>query len=402
MNQPVLSIDIAKGKSVAAAFTSYGVQVKKPFSFSHSPDHVSSLLSVLVQLEESTTLRPTVVMEATGNYSKPIASFFFSHGYPVFLLNPLTTHELKKRSTRKVKTDPIDAIRIANAFYLGEGTPLMPMDEKVTELRFLCRQHAQWKALLGEVQLQFRSILDLAFPGYDKAFQNIFNPSSIQLLTKFPSPSALLTADKEDVLTILMLNRRGRTWNEEKYAQLLEIARSSLPDPCGSLAHIFAMQNFIGLFKAYQGGITALEKQMESLAQAFSAYHLLRSIPGVGPITAAMIHAEIGDIKRFPSVKQLTAFAGLDSSVYESGTFKANQNRISKRGSAYLRTALYQATVGGISKQIHGPRNPILWQYYQQKRLEGKPSKVAIVATSNKLLRMIYGILSNDAPFQSK
>ncbi|MFE0554822.1 transposase [Paenibacillus sp. NPDC058910] len=113
-----------------------------------------------------------------------------------------------------------------------------------------------------------------------------------------------------------------------------------------------------------------------------------------------MIHAEIGDIKRFPSVKQLTAFAGLDSSVYESGTFKANQNRISKRGSAYLRTALYQATVGGISKQVHGPRNPILSRYYQQKRLEGKPAKVAIVAASNKLLRIIYGILSSDAPFQ--
>ena len=116
----------------------------------------------------------------------------------------------------------------------------------------------------------------------------------------------------------------------------------------------------MNLFKTYHEGIAALEKQMESLARQSSAYYLLRSIPGVGPITAAMIHAEIGDIKRFPSVKQLTAFSGLDSSVYESGTFKANQNRISKRGSTYLRIALYQATVGGISKQVHGPRNPIL------------------------------------------
>ncbi|WP_245583840.1 transposase [Paenibacillus terrigena] len=101
-------------------------------------------------------------------------------------------------------------------------------------------------------------------------------------------------------------------------------------------------------------------------------------------------------------MKQLTTFAGLDSSVYESGTFKSNQNRISKRGSAYLRTALYQATVSGISKQVHGPRNPILWRYYQQKRLEGKPSRVAILAASNKLLRMIYGILSRGVPFQTK
>jgi transposase len=210
MNQPVLSIDIAKGKSVATAFSSYGTQVKKPFPFLHTPEQLSSLLAVLIQLEEITSQQPAVVMEATGNYSKPLASFFFSHGYPVFLLNPLATHELKKRSTRKVKTDPVDAIRIANAFYFGEGTPLIPMDESITELRFLCRQHAQWRALLSEVQLQFRSILDLAFPGYDRAFQNIFNPASTQLLTRFPSPLALRSADKEVVIEILMQNRRGR------------------------------------------------------------------------------------------------------------------------------------------------------------------------------------------------
>ncbi|MGM1048135.1 MAG: IS110 family transposase [Bacillota bacterium] len=402
MNQPVLSIDIAKGKSVAAAFSSYGMQVKKPFSFSHSPNEVANLLPLLDQLEESTMQRPTVVMEATGNYSKPIASFFFSHGYPVILLNPLTTHELKKRSTRKVKTDSIDAVRIANAFYLGEGTLLMQTDENVNELRFLCRQYSNWIALLSEVQLQFRSILDLAFPGYDKAFQNIFNPSSLELLSKFPSPFALLAADKEEVLEILRHNRRGRPWNKEKYSLLISIAHNSLPDPHGAQAHQFALQNYMNLFKSYNDGISALEQQMEALALKSPAYHLLRSIPGVGPITAAMIHAEIGDIKRFPSVKQLTAFAGLDSSVHESGTFKANQNRISKRGSAFLRTALYQATVAGISKQIHGPRNLVLWRYYQQKRLEGKPAKVAIVATSNKLLRMIFGMLSNGAPFQNK
>lgn len=163
MNQPVLSIDIAKGKSVAAAFSAYGVQLNKPFSFFHSPESISTLLPLLTQLEESTEQRPTVVMEANGNYSKPISSFFFSHGYSVVMLNPLTTHELKKRSTRKVKTDPIDAIRIANAFYLGEGTPLIPCDEDLTELRFLCRQHSNWVALLGEVQLSVSFHLGLSF-----------------------------------------------------------------------------------------------------------------------------------------------------------------------------------------------------------------------------------------------
>ncbi|WP_255570885.1 IS110 family transposase [Cohnella sp. CFH 77786] len=116
MDHPVLSIDIAKGKSVAAAFSSYGVAVKKPFSFHHTPQAVAALLPLLDQLETSTGERPTVVMEATGNYSKPIASFFSSHGYAVVMLNPLSTHALKKQAVREVKTDSVDAIRIAKLF----------------------------------------------------------------------------------------------------------------------------------------------------------------------------------------------------------------------------------------------------------------------------------------------
>ncbi|WP_155987761.1 transposase, partial [Gorillibacterium massiliense] len=99
--------------------------------------------------------------------------------------------------------------------------------------------------------------------------------------------------------------------------------------------------------------------------------------------------------------KQLSAFAGLDASVFESGTFTASRNHISKRGSSYLRTALYQATVAAVSQQRNGPRNPTLSRYYQQKIAEGKHKQIAIVATVHKLLRMIYGIWSNNQPFSA-
>ncbi|WP_373231373.1 transposase [Cohnella sp.] len=227
-------------------------------------------------------------------------------------------------------------------------------------------------SLYGSVQLHFRSVLDLGFPGYDKAFQNLCNPTSLQLLSTFPTPQALLEASQEDILRILLHNRRGLAWNQKKLATLLTLARDSLPDPQASCAHLVAMKNYISLIQAHQAGLADIQKHMLQLAASLPEHALLRSIPGVGPLTAATIQAEIGDIKRFPSVKQLTAFAGLDSSVYESGTFKANQNRISKRGSSYLRTALFQATVAGISKQVHGPRNEVLSRYYQLKRSQGK------------------------------
>lgn len=400
-HKPVVSIDVAKGKSVAAAFLSYNECVRKPFSFKHSPAEMTIILELLALLEQTTGVQPYVVLEATGIYSKPIVSFFSDRDYPVVVLNPLYTHQLKKKAMRKIKTDPIDTFRIAQAFYLGEGTVHRPNHQKTQELRVFCRQYYQWSDLFSEVQIQFRVVLDLLFPGYDKVFHKVYNAASLELLSTFSTPQEVLSADRNELLQILKQNRRGQTWNEQKVDHLLTIARESLPDSYAQGAHRVALHSYITMIRSYRVCLANIESQMLSLAESIDMFTLLRTIPGVGPITAAVIVAEIGDIKRFPSPKQLTAFAGLDSSIYESGTFKAKQNRITKRGSVYLRTALYQATVCGISEQIHGPRNPVLSRYYQQKRAEGKGAKSAIVATSHKLLRMIYGIWSSQTPFHA-
>lgn len=108
----------------------------------------------------------------------------------------------------------------------------------------------------------------------------------------------------------------------------------------------------------------------------------------------------LSSISRFDSPKKLIAYAGLDPSVFQSGKFNAKNNKISKRGSHYLRKALYQASFAGVSKQKSGIRNTTLYQYYTKKIEEGKAYKVALTATSNKLLRIIYGILKNGEAFR--
>lgn len=141
MNIPVLSIDVAKGKSVAAAFLSYHDCMYKPFPFSHTRDDLNHLLLILEQMKQATGQEPTVVLEATGNYSKPLVSFFSSYGYSVIVLNPLLTHQLKQKAVRKVKTDPIDAIRIAHVFYLQSPEPQVELSDPVLQLRVICRQY---------------------------------------------------------------------------------------------------------------------------------------------------------------------------------------------------------------------------------------------------------------------
>ncbi len=124
------------------------------------------------------------------------------------------------------------------------------------------------------------------------------------------------------------------------------------------------------------------------------------SIPGIGEITTATILGEIGDISNFDTAKQLVAYAGLDPSVYQSGSFRAKNTKISKRGTHYLRKALYQAASAAVRRRPNGPCNLVLYEYYTSKVNSGKPPKVALIATCSKLLRIIFAMLSNKTVFR--
>ena len=140
--------------------------------------------------------------------------------------------------------------------------------------------------------------------------------------------------------------------------------------------------------------------------KSIEEYKIIQSIPGIGEKIAATIISEIGEIDRFNHPKKLVAFAGIDPSVFESGKFKGTFNRITKRGSSRLRHALYMAVRCAIrdcrKKKTTDeiiPRNKRLREFYDKKREEGKPFKVAVIACANKLLHWIYALLKSKSDF---
>lgn len=400
MNQPILSIDVSKSKSYAATFLSYNQPFQKPFSFNHSQTEMKLLLFALHKLETESGVKPHVVLEATGNYSKPIVSYFESNGYPVVILNPISTHMHKKKVIRKVKTDPIDVNRIAQVYYLEDYQMNVPLESHIIELRSLSRQYVRFANLYTDTQNQLTSILDLVFPHFGQVFSHIRGKTAMNVLSLFPTPSLILSASREDLIDALKPAKKAKEWYELKADELIQAARDSVPDALGNSSNISALKNYVEMLNHQQKILLDIKQQMLFYAKQSPYYELLLSIPGVGELTGMTILAEIGDIKKFLTSKQMVAFAGLDPSVFKSGNFKASNNKISKRGSTYLRRALYQATVAGISNRVGGPVNGVLYSFYSKKLTEGKPSKVAIVATSNKLLRIIFGVLKNNQPFK--
>jgi transposase len=140
--------------------------------------------------------------------------------------------------------------------------------------------------------------------------------------------------------------------------------------------------------------------QIEKLAQSLPDYHLLRTIPGLGPTNATQILCEIGSIHRFQNPKQFVAFCGIDPSVKRSGQFTGTRNAMSKRGSPMLRKALYMAALKAICQQKDGSKvNPVLFEYYQ-KKCKGKPKKVALGAVMHKMANIIFAVLRDQKPFE--
>lgn len=404
MYKPVLSIDVSKSKSVAAAFSSYEEPLSKTFSFSHSPKGTDLLMKHLKELELKTGVKPEVVLEATGNYSKPITDFFQRSGYNVVVLNPIMTHLQKAKSVRKIKTDPVDVDRIAKVYYLNKVDANYDVPDYIAELQCLSRQYEGLMRTYTEIQLRMQSILDLVFPNYHTVFSHVCCNSSLMILMSYPAPDDILKANTKDLFKIIKSSARGHSddWCNTKVQQLLAAAGESLPSHKAQQSNTRVLKDYLRILMTQKQILTDIRAHLISRASLSPAYALLLSIPGIGELTAATILSEIGQVNRFPTEKQLVAFAGLDPSVFQSGKFKSTNNRISKRGSSYLRKALYQATIGAISKRKNGSANPVLFEFYTKKRSEGKSPKVAIIATSGKLLRIIYGILTSQKPFSKE
>ena len=393
---PICAIDIAKEQSVATIFSDRHTIFKKAFPFFHNMIDLEKMDALLVELTLEFGSKPKVVMEATGIYSKPIAAYFFALGYEVFVLNPIMTGNVKAKSLRKSKTDPIDTMRIASAFYNHQLNPYSPADEMYEKLRFLSRQYDGINTTYQELVIRMHTVIDLIYPNFKKMFYSVRGIGALHFLKAFPSPSMVLSASLEDLAASFHASNKSLKWHLDKAALIKETVRES---PLVHEAQIPVLTYYVDLILHLQETLADMRTQMRELARLSPNYLLLLSIPGVGEVTASVILSEIGNIDRFHSKKQLIAYAGLDPSVFQSGKFTAKNNKISKRGSPYLRKALYQASFAGISNRSNGATNKTLRVFYDHLIKNGKEKRLAQTATSAKLLRIIFGMLKSNTAF---
>lgn len=406
---PVVGLDVSKGESQVQAYLDKGKPYGKSFKVVHSIEGFQSLVEFLEEVKKQSGVQPPVILESTGHYHSSIVQYLNDRHYLLIIVNPLISYRAKSSSLRKVKTDLIDANHLCELYYKEDLEPYKQRGVRLLNLRNLTRHHENITETYVQTKLQFQAILDQVFPDYRGVFGDLYSVVSLNTILEFPSSEDVLQASEEKLTDTInrLCKSRSLKWAKEK-AQKLKAAAARNPfEKTIYQSHHLSLSMYIHLLLQYKEHLNQLEAEIDALAQDIEEYQIIKSIPGIGEKIAATIISEIGEIDRFNDPKKLVAFAGVDPSVFESGKFRATQNRITKRGSSRLRHALFMAVRSAIRDKRKArtddlilPRNKRLREFYDKKREEGKPFKVAVIACVNKLLHWIYALLKSRTTFQ--
>ena len=386
-----LGIDIAKNTHVASLIDEKGKNIFKGFSFSNSSDGGKSLLDIIKKYVDFSDV--TVGMEATGHYWLSIYSFLYDYDFhSIHVINPIQTDGWRKGTEiRKRKNDIIDSVLIADLIRYGDFVETSLSNEDLFSLRNICRMRNYLVQSTGDLKRKIICVLDQVFPEYQSIFSNTFGTTSKQLLLDFSSP-----ADFEelsvDVLTETLENLSRKKVGHSTAEKLINSAKNSFGITFSRESFTFQLKLLIEQIKFIEGQIKDCETKIKELMKKINSP--ITTIPGIGTVLGAVILSEFGDINRFDKPSQLVAYAGIDATVSQSGEYEGTHNVMSKRGSPYLRKALFQAAL------VASNSDPVLKAYYQKKRAEGKHHKTCIGAVARKLCNIIYAVLKNDKPYQ--
>ena len=386
-----LGIDIAKNTHVASLIDEKGKNIFKGFSFSNSTDGGKSLLEIIKKYVDFSDV--TVGMEATGHYWLSIYSFLYDYDFhSIHVINPIQTDGWRKGTEiRKRKNDIIDSVLIADLIRYGDFVETSLSNEDLFSLRNICRMRNYLVQSTGDLKRKIVCVLDQVFPEYQSIFSNTFGTTSKQLLLDFSSP-----ADFEelsvDVLTETLESLSRKRIGQSTAEKLINSAKNSFGITFSRESFTFQLKLLIEQIKFIEGQIKDCETKIKELMKKINSP--ITTIPGIGTVLGAVILSEFGDINRFDKPSQLVAYAGIDATVSQSGEYEGTHNVMSKRGSPYLRKALFQAAL------VASNSDPVLKAYYQKKRAEGKHHKTCIGAIARKLCNIIYSVLKNDKPYQ--
>ena len=378
-----IGIDVAKDKHDCFITNSDGEVLFNPFSISNNREGFETLFQRIQSVSDDLT-KVKVGLEATGHYSYNLLGFLLDKGLPTYVINPLHTNLYRKSlSLRKTKTDKVDSRTIATMM-MSDMNLKSYSDTSYhnEELKSLTRYRFDKVKERAKLKSSVSRLVCILFPEPEKLVPTLHMASIYALLFEFPSADAVANAHLTRLSNLLSESSKGR-YGKDTAVMFRDTARGSIGShmPAKSLE----LKHTIKLIQELTIEIDEIEATIKRIMDE-EIHSPILTIPGISYRMGAMIIAEIGDFSRFDSADKILAYAGMSPSTYQSGQLDNCYSHMEKRGSRYLRYALYNAT----KYVCHWDES--FGAYLEKKRSEGKHYNVALSHATKKLVRLIFAL----------
>lgn len=377
-------------------------------SVANTPEESESLVNKIFELTQKYNFNKVIfTMECTGVYYIHLAEFLSTHPILnnlntfVYTINAKSINKYKESYIDTEKTDPSDAFIAADFTRVGRTNSLSPFKgSNILALQRLTRQRKHLADQISKEKCYVSSNIFLKFSALatsnNKPFSDTFGKSSSAILTEFLSTEDIISTPLENLVDFISVKGKNHFKNPEDNAKILvKAARDSYRlDKVSYEAVGSAIASSLTVINCLQNEIKSIDKAISKVIKGLDNdyYQILLSIPGVGPVFAAGIIAEIVDINYFKHHNQLAKYAGLYWPRHQSGEFEHENKPMAKAANMYLKYYITEAT----NKAIFN--DEILKLFYQRKYSEVKSHqhKRALALTSRKFIRLVFGLLCKN------
>ncbi len=384
-------IDVAKDKHYCFIMNSDGEALFETFTVSNNKTGFDELYQKIKSCSADLT-NIKVGLETTGHYSYNILGYLLDKGLLTFVINPLHTNLYRKSlSLRKTKTDKVDARTIA--MMLMSDVDLKSYSDTLyhnEELKSLTRYRFDKIQERAQLKQSVSRLVNILFPELEKLVSSLHISTVYELLSEYPGAYYIACANLTKLTNLLNKASKGRFGKEEAV-----IIRDAAKNSIGFVmsAKSLELKHTIKLIQELSSLIDEIETEIKSIMDKIDSPIL--TIPGISYRMGAMIIAEIGDFSKFDSPDKILAYAGLSPSTYQSGQFQSNHSKMEKRGSKYLRYALFNAA------KFVCHWDSTFKAYLDKKRAEGKHYNVAVSHVVKKLVRVIFHLEKYNETYKS-
>jgi len=383
-----IGIDISKYKHDCCIISAADQKIVSKVTIKNNKAGFDELLTIINSLSNPEDIR--IGFESTAHYALNLELFLESSLLTFMEVNPMLISEYKKSKTlRRTKTDSVDCESIARWLMTVEYKPHSKGFYHAYSLKSLTRLRDKLIRQRSFYLIKITNVLDHTFPEFKPFFNERLSKTALYLLENYGSAEKMARMNSASYEKLRSLSR-GK-FSPQQFLRLKELAANTV----GVNNSIFDVElnSLLSLYKSLVKEINTIEKEINKLIEEVHPHYM--SVPGIGPLSAAVIYSEYGDISNFTNPGQMLAFAGIEPGINESGT-ESHGGKMVKRGSSQLRYTLINCCLPLIRFDM------TFATYYAKKRGEGKPHRVAITHVAKKLIRVIYALERQDIDFNAQ